>query len=189
MLTIKINRGLAALALIALTASDGVAQRMGSLRGLFTAHVGTATGGEVSDARITPGLSVSVQESDGWGAELDFGRASDARSGVQILDLTTYMVNSLWVKPSGTFRPFGLAGAGVVQINGCDSPCDRAATTYDFGLNAGGGVLAVFNDTFGVRGDVRYFFASADHPDLRRPDNFGFWRISIGATFIWDVVP
>ena len=187
----KIHSGLAALALIALTASNGFAQnpRMGSLLGLFTAHIGVATGGEVSDARMTPGFSVSAQEHDGWGAEFDFGRASDARSGVQILDLTTYMLNASWVKPYGSLRPFGSAGAGVVQVNGCDSPCQRAATTYDLGFNLGGGMFAVFNDTFGVRGDVRYFFASADHPDLRRPDNFGFWRISIGATLTWAIVP
>jgi hypothetical protein len=187
----KINCGLAALALIALTATDGFAQnlRMGSLLGLFTAQIGTATGGELSDARMTPGFAVSVQEHDGWGAELDFGRASDARSNLQILDLTTYMFNASWVKPGGSLRPFGSAGAGVMQVNGCDSPCNRAATTYDLGFNFGGGVLAVFNDIVGVRGDVRYFVASADHPDLRRPDTFGFWRISIGATLMWAVVP
>ena len=152
--------GLAALALVALTASDGFAQSraMGSFQGLFTAHVGAVAGGEVSEARLTPGVSVSVQEQDGWGAELDFGRTSDALAGVQVLDLTTYMVNALWLKPDGYLRPFGLAGAGIMQVNGCDSPCDRPANTYDFGVAVGGGLLAVLNDTIGVRGDVRYFF-------------------------------
>jgi opacity protein-like surface antigen len=187
----KIHCGLAALAFVALTASDGVAQSraMGSFRGLFTAHVGAAAGGEVSDPRGTLGLSVSVQEQDGWGAELDFGRTSDAVSGVQILDLTTYMVNAAWIRPEGFIRPFGIAGAGILQINGCDTPCNRPANTYDLGLTFGGGVLAVLNDTVGVRGDARYFFASADHPDLRRPDNFGFWRISVGATLMWAIAP
>lgn len=187
----KITCALAALALVALTSSDGFAQSrsMGSFQGLFTVHLGAATGGEVSEARLTPGVSVSVQEGNGWGAELDFGRTSDALAGVQILDLTTYMANALWMKPNGTIRPFGLVGAGIMQINGCDSPCDRAANTYDLGLNVGGGVQALLNDAVGVRGDVRYFFASADHPDLQRPDNFGFWRISVGATFMWAISP
>ena len=187
----KITCGLAALALVALTASDGFAQSraMGSFHGLFTAHVGAAVGGEVSKPRLTPGASVSVQEQDGWGAELDFGHTSDALAGVQILDLTTYMVSALWMKPDGYLRPFGLAGAGIMQIDGCDSPCNRPAQTYDFGLTFGGGLLAALNDTVGVRGDVRYFFATADHPDLRRPDNFGFWRISVGATFMWAIAP
>lgn len=187
----KINGGLAALALIALTTSDAFAQSrsMGSFRGLFTPHFGAATGGEVSEATATFGASVSVQEQDGWGAEIDFGHTPDAPSGVQILDLTTYMVNASWVKPGGYIRPFGIAGAGIMHINGCDSPCHVAATTYDLGFNFGGGVLAVLNDTVGVRGDVRYFFASADHPDLRRPDNFSFWRISVGMTFVWTILP
>ncbi len=187
----KITCGLAAVALVALTASDGFAQSraMGSFHGLFTGHIGAAAGDDVSEARLTAGASVSVQEGNGWGAELDFGRTSDARSGVQILDLTTYMVNALWIKPEGTIRPFGLAGAGIMQINGCDSPCDRSPTTYDLGLNLGGGVQVVLHEAFGVRGDVRYFFASADHPDLQRPDNFGFWRISLGATFMWAISP
>ena len=187
----KIHCGLAALAFVVLTSSTGFAQSrsMGSFRGLFTPHVGIAAGGEVSDARGTLGASVSVQEQDGWGAELDFGHASDALSGVQILDLTTYMVNASWVRPEGFLRPFGIAGAGIMQINGCDAPCNRPARTYEFGLNMGVGVLAVVNDTVGVRGDARYFFASADHPDLRRPDNFSFWRISIGVTLMWAIVP
>jgi len=187
----KIHCGLAALALVALTASDGFAQSraMGSFRGLFTAHIGAATGDDVSEPRLTAGASVSVQEQTGWGAELDFGRTSDASSGAQVLDLTTYMANAAWVRPAGSIRPFGIAGAGIMQINGCDTPCTRAATTYDFGLTVGGGVLALLNDAVGVRGDARYFFASADHPDLRRPDNFGFWRISIGATLMWAIIP
>lgn len=187
----KITCGLAALTFVALTASAGFAQSrsMGSFSGLFTPHVGLATGGEVSEVRGTLGASVSVQEQDGWGAELDFGHTSDAVSGLQILDLTTYMVNASWIRPEGFIRPFGIAGAGILQIDGCDAPCNRPATTYDLGLNFGGGVIAVLNDVVGVRGDARYFFASADHPDLRRPDNFGFWRISMGVTFMWAIVP
>lgn len=187
----KSHCGLAALALMVLTASDGFAQsrNMGSFRGLFTAHIGAATGDDVSEAKLTPGLSVAVQEQTGWGAELDFGHTSDAVSGAQILDLTTYMVNASWVKPDGQIRPFGIAGAGIMQINGCDFPCNSSATTYDFGINVGGGVFALLNDVVGVRGDARYFFASADHPDLRRPDNFGFWRITIGATLMWTILP
>jgi hypothetical protein len=187
----KITRGLAALAFVALTASDGFAQSraMGSFHGLFTAHLGIAAGGEVSEARLTPGLSVSVQEGNGWGAELDFGHTSDALAGVQVLDLTTYMANAFWMKPEGSIRPFGLVGGGIMQIDGCNSPCNSPAKTYDLGLTIGGGVQAVLHESFGLRGDLRYFFAGADHPDLQRPDNFGFWRISIGATFMWAISP
>lgn len=181
----------AAIVLTAMTAATAEAQNraMGSFQGLLTGHLGVATGDAVTESRLVAGASVAVLEQDGWGAEIDFGRASDAVSGVQVLDLNTYMVSAMWMQPQGRFRPFGLAGVGVMHINGCDSPCGRPATTYDFGFSAGGGVLAIVNDSLAVRGDVRYFGSSAEHADLRRAEDFGFWRVSAGVTFRWAVIP
>ena len=99
------------------------------------------------------------------------------------------MVNAIWAKPSGFVRPFGIAGGGLLQVNGCGSQCDRSARTYDFGLNVGGGAFAELNDFFAVRADVRYFFSSADHADLNRPANMNFWRLSFGGTFMWSIAP
>lgn len=175
--------------LLAAAGAQAQSRSMGSFQGLFTPHIGVSTGGDVSDPRLTLGASVAVHEQDGWGAELDFGRAPDAEAGALELDLTTYMVNAAWVRPTGSIRPFGLGGIGVVQATGCTSPCTRASTTYDLGLTAGGGVLARVNDWVGVRGDVRFFFAGADHFDLGRPDNLNFWRVSGGVTLMWAVVP
>ena len=171
------------------SAASAQSIRMGTFRGYLTGHLGMAAGGELSDPQLMPGVSVAVHEQDGWGAELDFGRAGDAQSGAQELDVTTYMVNGAWVKPTGLIRPFGLIGAGIMQIHGCDATCSRVATTYDLGLSTGAGVIALLNDSVGVRGDVRYLFSGADHPDLNRPEKFGFWRISIGATFSWTILP
>jgi len=176
-------------AILALSAIDARAQSLGTFKGYLTAHLGTISGQDLSQARLSGGASVAVQDQSGWGAELDFGHASDAIAGPQILDITTYVVNASWVRSKGLVRPFAVAGAGVMQINGCDAPCNRAARTYDFGLSAGGGTYVALNDFAGVRADARYFFSAADHPDLRRPDNFGFWRLSIGATFTWDILP
>lgn len=179
-----------AIACLALTAADARAQMtMGSFKGYLTGHVGAITGPDLTNEKLAIGASVSVQEQNGWGAELDFGHSSDVVSGRQVLDVTTYTVNGSWVRPRGLVRPFGLAGGGVMQVNGCDAPCNRPARTYDLGLTAGGGAFVVLHDLFGLRGDARYFFSSADHPDLRRPENFSFWRISIGATFMWAVLP
>jgi hypothetical protein len=182
---------MAAIALMVASAAPAAAQNraMGSFQGLFTGHVGVVAADALSEPRLAAGVSVAVHEQDGWGAELDFGRASDAVSGAQVLDLTTYMVSATWMQPAGRIRPFGVAGAGVMQINGCDSPCNRPATTYDFGFSAGGGLLAVLNDVLAVRGDVRYFGSSAEHTDLRRAANLGFWRVSAGVTFRWAVIP
>jgi hypothetical protein len=50
-------------------------------------------------------------------------------------------------------------------------------------------VMTRVNDWVGVRGDARFFFASADHFDLGRPDNVNFWRVSIGVTLMWAILP
>lgn len=180
-----------AIAFLAAFGSTAHAQSraMGSFAGFFTPFFGVTAGGEVTQANIALGASVSVQEQDGWGAELDFAHAGESEAGRQVLDLTTYMVNASWVRPFGFIRPFGVAGGGVMQIDGCEAPCTRSAKTYDFGVTVGGGVLAVLNDTIGVRGDVRYFFSGADHVDLQRPANFAFWRVSMGVTLMWAILP
>jgi hypothetical protein len=179
-----------ALVAIVVTASDARAQMtMGSFKGYLTGHVGAIAGGEVSEERLAVGASVAVHEATGWGAEIDFGHSSDAAVGSQFLDVTSYFVNAAFVKPGGMIRPFGAIGGGVLQVNGCGTSCTRASRTYDFGVSAGGGAFVVVHEVAALRADVRYFFSSADHPDLRRPDNLGFWRVSVGASFMWAVVP
>lgn len=171
-------------------ATDARAQSsMDAFHGYFTAQAGWASGGDVSSPVFMPGLAVSVQEYNGWGAEFDFGYAADADSGLQELDLATYMFNGSYIQPRGRWRPFVSAGVGIMQIDGCNTPCNRAAKTYDLGVNAGGGIFFTLNDIVAVRGDARYFRSFAAHPDLQRPDGFGFLRVSVGVTFLWAIVP
>lgn len=178
------------MAFLCLGVVDARAQMtMGTFRGYFTGHIGAVTGGEVTSARTAAGASVAVHEANGWGAEVDFGRSTDVSTAGPVLDLTTYFVNAAWVKPTGMLRPFGSAGVGILQIDGCGAPCGLSARTHDFGISAGGGVFATVNDFVGLRGDVRYFYSGGDHPELHRPNNFAFWRVSIGATFLWAIVP
>jgi len=179
-----------ALAAVALGVVDADAQlSMGSFQGYLTGHVGAISGPDLSGEKFAGGAAISVQEANGWGAEFDFGRTSDVTAGRQVLDVNSYMLNGSWIRPSGLARPFAIAGAGVLQVNGCDAPCSRPARTNDFGLSAGGGVYIAAHEMFGVRADARYFYSSADHPELRRPDNFSFWRISVGATLMWSIAP
>jgi hypothetical protein len=181
---------LAAVAMLAINVVDARAQvGTGTFTGFVTGHVGAITGGDLSDPGATLGASVAVHEETGWGAEIDFGHTSDVLAGRQILDVTSWMVNAVWVRPNGLIRPFGSGGAGVLQVNGCDAPCNIPARTFDFGLSVGGGTYVTFSDVAALRGDVRYFWASGDHPDLRRPDNFNYWRASFGVTFMWALAP
>jgi hypothetical protein len=173
---------------LALGATDARAQ-MGAFKGFLSGYVGTAVGGELDGPSAAVGASISVHDDTGWGAEFDLGHSSGAQVDNEPLDITTYMVNAIWAQPVGFVRPFGTIGAGVLQVNGCDATCSRSARTFDFGISAGGGVLAELNDAFAVRADARYFFSSADHPDLRRPDSMGFWRLTFGATYMWSAAP
>ena len=177
------------LALLALMAADTRAQGVGSFKGFLTGHVGAITGGDISSARATLGASVAVHEDNGWGAEIDFGHTSDAVSGRQILDVASYMVNAVWLRPEGLIRPFGAAGVGILNVNGCDSPCNRDAKTHDLGMSFGGGAFYMLSDVAALRADVRYLFSPADHLDLSRPDNFRYWRVSVGATYAWAIAP
>lgn len=177
-------------ALVAAGAGRAEAQvGLGAFHGYLTGYAGGDVGGDVSDPVFTPGLAVSVQEDNGWGAEFDFGYAAGLTSGRQELDVATYMLNASWIQPRGGVRPFVSLGVGVVQTDGCDAPCTRPATTYDPGVNAGGGALYLVNDAIALRGEARYFRTLADHADLSRPEQLGFWRLSIGVTFLWVIVP
>lgn len=174
-------------ALVGLSANEAAAQNE-PLQGLVTAHVGAARGGDVSGSWRSVGGSVAVNEDSGWGAEMDLGYASH-KADSHDRSVSTFMINLDWMSPKGLVRPFGVAGAGVMRLNGCLSGCASSDTATDFGMNAGAGLLLRFNDIVGIRGDGRYFWAPGDHPDLLRPDNWGFWRFTVGVTLQWAVVP
>src|SRR5262245_36637182 len=148
-------------AFLALGAIDARAQMsFGTFHGYFTGFIGGTLGGDVDSSRMTAGGSVSVQETTGWGAEIDFGRTTDARVKGLDLDLTTYMVNMTYVTPYKRIRPFAAAGGGLHQVD----DGQFHTKTYDLGLSAGGGVFLLANDIVGMRFDGRYFFNLGEHP-------------------------
>lgn len=176
------------LALVAVAAGSAEAQT-GSYTGFVTGQLGLTTAGDMPATVFTPSLSMAVQDDSGWGAEIDFGYANGAPSTSRELDLATYMVNALWQARSGLVRPYALAGAGAIQVHGCFTFCTRLDTVYDLGVNVGGGALYAVNDIVGFRGDLRYFLAPGDKTGTTRPGNYGFWRASVGVTFMWALTP
>lgn len=162
---------------------------MDSFHGYLTGQAAWASGGDVTSPVFMPGFSVAVQESNGWGAEFDFGYGADTEAGRQQLDVASYMFSASWIQRRGRLRPVAVAGVGIMQIDGCNAPCTIAAKTYDLGVNVGGGAVFLLNDTWALRGDVRYFTSFAEHADLQRPDGFGYFRYSVGLTFLWAIAP
>jgi hypothetical protein len=176
-------------ALLTLAAVDARAQMsMGTFHGYLTGHIGSVLGGDVSGAKTSGGASVSVQEATGWGAEFDFGRATDVEVDALKLGITTYMVNMAYIHPYGNIRGFATVGGGVTQVDGCQA-CNHSAKTFDLGLSAGGGVYLLANDVIGMRADARYFWSGGEHPELGRPDNLSHWRVSVGFTYLWSIAP
>lgn len=158
--------------------------------GAGTFHLGATTGGDVSGGSFTLGGSVSVVEPQGWGAELDFGFANgDDNGAIDRANLQTYMLNLIGIWPTGKLRPFFIAGAGGLRVHGCAAGCPQEIAWSDWGLSFGAGAFYRLNPALGLRGDVRYFRAVQDHPDPSRPDGFDFWRISIGVSTFWNIVP
>ena len=176
-------------ALLSVGTTRAEAQAMGVFKGYLTGSAGMGAGADVTNPVFMPGVAVSVQGENGWGAEFDFGSAADANAGRQVLDIATYMFNGSWIQPRGRLRPTISAGAGAIQADGCNSPCTQPAQTFDFGVNLGGGLFYELNEALALRGDARYFRTLADHPDLQRPEDLSFWRVSFGVTFLWAIVP
>jgi hypothetical protein len=178
-----VTTGLLAAGLLLAAAPPAAAQiSLGPIVGAVTGHLGTATGLDGLGTTLSAGVSMGVVESTGWGAEFDAGVATgDAQDGG--LDAQSYILNVIGMWPKGKLRPFVTAGAGAIHARTCTDSCAGTATWTDWALSAGGGVHYFFNEAFGLRGDARYFSTAGDHPDPAR--SVQFWRVALGATFVW----
>jgi opacity protein-like surface antigen len=172
-----------------LTASPAAAQlSLGAFSGQATAHIGAALGNDEAGNALALGGSLAVLEQSGWGAEFDFGYANSGDDPDDGLTAQSYMVNLIGAWPTGSLRPFGVAGAGAIRARTCVAGCASSETWTDWGLSGGGGVQYLINDTAAVRADVRYVRAIGDHPDPTR-SGLSFWRIGVGATLLWAIAP
>lgn len=175
-------------AVLLLPGTAGAQLSMKPLTGLGTVHVGVTSGGNVGTS-ASAGGSVAVVEENGLGAEIDFGFGAGADSQLGPSgSVQSYMVNFIGVRPVGRIRPFVTVGGGALRVNnGCAVDCARTLSWTDWGWNGGAGAFVVMNDWLALRGDVRYLGALANHPDPDRPRGFDYWRVSVGATFVWAV--
>jgi opacity protein-like surface antigen len=169
----------------------GIVQAQSTLlTGIATAHIGAATGGDVREKGVTPGLSVAVIESNGLGAEIDLGHARQFNDDVfGESGITSLMVNAIGVWPRWRVQPFIAAGAGLLRVRTSAPGGAVLVNRTDWGFDAGVGAVYALSDALGVRGDVRYFRYFQRHEDLPLLDNgfFDFWRASLGITFSWTL--
>ena len=176
---------------------------------LFTPNVGGVFGGPASGG-ATWGATIGWMGDGILGAEADLGFASnnllttdeanfvgidrdffDARVGTVIGNvLVGYPIGGTTGKG---VSPFFAGGLGLIRTNvqGLDELFDRSENL--FGLSLGTGAYGFVTDTFGFRGDVRWYYSITDPElesdlldiDLPLDIDRTFWRATGGVTFRW----
>lgn len=179
---------------------------------LFTPFIGTNWGGAATitdfdadfedefERRVNFGASLGWMGAGIAGLELDFGYSPnffEQTTGDEDFEfgdsnVTTLMASVVLGAPIGGqtglgVRPYAVGGVGIIK-----SRIDDAEQLFDvdknsWGFNAGAGVNVFMSDSFGLRGDVRYFRSLQDEEQEGDLDiglaDFRFWRGTLGATF------
>jgi opacity protein-like surface antigen len=176
----------------------------------FSPFIGSTFNGELNDVD----LDESTQNKLSWGGslmwmgegiagfEVDFGYTpefffnDDTSSDVDFIgdgNVTTFMVNGVIGVPIGGdvgagIRPYGSAGFGLIRQRVDDVEDIFDADRNSWGFNVGGGVLGMFTDNVGIRGDIRWFRQLQDNSDGLDDLDFdlsglSFWRGTVGVTF------
>jgi opacity protein-like surface antigen len=138
--------------------------------GLITPFVGADFGGDAGDcAKLVPctsnqlsyglGLGFMIGGVIGFEAEVAnaphfFGDVSERASN----HVLTVMANVIAGVPIRAVRPYASGGIGVVHtdISQSTGGVSRALTNNSVALDVGGGLIVLFAQHVGVRGDLRY---------------------------------
>jgi opacity protein-like surface antigen len=98
------------------------------------------------------------------GAEVEFGYARDFFGDTPGVDssVLTLMTNVIVGPRIGVIRPFVLGGVGLIKSHVELDAGSLLDSSNNFGWNLGGGVMLMFGDHVGVRGDIRRFRSFQD---------------------------
>ena len=186
---------LGALALVGLAPSTAHADW------LFTPFIGANFGGDTQDKKLNYGASIGFMGAGVFGVEMDFGYSpnffepnDDPLDLVGDSNVTTLMGNLIVGVPLGGtkgpgFRPYATVGMGLMRTKLQSAGQLFDADSSDFGVSVGGGAMGFFNDSVGLRGDIRYFRNIADTHEIHIGDldfdlgGFNFWRGTAGVVF------
>ena len=172
---------------------------------LFTPFLGATFGGSANvgidgefkdefERKLNYGASLAGIGGGGLGFEIDFGYSpnffgvSDQSADFNLVgtgNVTTLMGNLIVASQRGAIRPYASGGIGLIRSRVEDAQEFLHASSNDFGLDAGGGIMCL-SGNIGIRGDIRYF-RSLRNNDLNGVDlalgDFTFWRGTVGVTF------
>lgn len=166
---------------------------------LLTPYLGVTFGGDTPKQQVNYGLSAAWLGAGVLGFELDasltpnFFETDDDNfddfEGIDDSNVGTFMANVMLSAPSSTpaLRPYASAGVGIIRTRATSVDNFFDLSENSFGVNAGGGLIAQFNDRVGVRGDIRYFRSIQDSDGGDSIDldlgSFNFWRGTVGLSF------
>ncbi len=149
---------------------------------------GAGRGLDFEGSSLTYGLSLGFVPADQvFGFEFDLGvapeffEASGSSGSVDDSNAATFM-GSVLVAAPGRIRPYGVGGVGLLYTNVTTPGGASNVDEKSFGVNFGGGVMALVSDRVGVRGDIRYFRGLRDDAPGEDERQLRFWRGSVGVT-------
>ena len=122
------------------------------------------------------------------GGEVEFGYARDFFGKTPGVDtnVLTLMGNVVVGPKLGFFRPFVLGGVGLIKSHVELTAGSLLDSSNNFGWDFGGGVMIMFGEHFGVRGDVRRFQSFQDQSILGfslAEEKLSFNRATAGVVF------
>lgn len=119
---------------------------------------------ECEDKNLNFGVGVGTM-GNVFGFELEFGYAQDFFGSAPGFDssMLTLMGNVMLIPKLGPFRPYALTGLGLIKSNVEFTPESVFSTDENhFGWDVGGGLMILFGEHVGIRGDLRYFHSFKD---------------------------
>jgi len=129
--------------------------------GFVSPFAGIVFGNQPVEGDVAVGVSAGHMAAGAIGFELDLGYEPDI-FGESIDNYAVTVMGNLiiGIPVGGTsgagVRPYVTGGIGLIRTDFGGLLDSEGPTTNDLGFNLGGGVMAIFSDHFGVRGDLRY---------------------------------
>jgi opacity protein-like surface antigen len=113
------------------------------------------------------------------GAKPAVARSHQKKNEPEDMGITTYSASYVagGDATAGGWKPFGAVGVSLMRASVTDD------TENKFAFNLGGGIVALFSERLGVRGEVRYFRRLEDDEEglIPVPDVFDYWKVAGGV--------
>lgn len=141
--------------------------------------VSVVFGGDTDDSKVGFGGTVTFM-GNGMGLEVEVAHTPDFFEG---LNVTTYSVGYVAGGDAGAggIKPFGVAGVTLMRAS-----VDGFDAENKFAINLGAGIVALFNETVGIRAEIRYFRRVEDDEAGLVPledEIFDYFRAGFGVVF------